>query len=79
MPHAERAAASDRTVVEALTLRVLPECAGCGHPGPANDSNLCPACLDWPFCRTCKGPTRRRAHPDGTGQCTTCAPHTATA
>ncbi|NGO79513.1 hypothetical protein G6045_28240 [Streptomyces sp. YC504] len=77
-PRAEWTAA-DRTVAEALTLRVLPECAGCGHPGPAPDSNLCPACLDWPFCRTCTGPSRRRAHPEGTGHCLTCASHQAAA
>ncbi|WP_415954392.1 hypothetical protein [Streptomyces sp. KLOTTS4A1] len=78
-PRAGRTVAADRTVAEALTLRVLPECAGCGRPGPAPDSNLCPVCLDWPHCQTCTGPSRRRAHPGGTGQCTTCAPHPATA
>nr|WP_256255739.1 hypothetical protein [Streptomyces sp. MUSC 14] len=61
-----------RTVSEALTHRVLVECAGCGRPGTAPGEDLCPACLDWPPCRTCPGPTPRRAHPDGDGRCTTC-------
>ncbi|WP_369386195.1 hypothetical protein AB5J72_00070 [Streptomyces sp. CG1] len=61
-----------RTVSEALTYRVLVECAGCGRPGAAPGEDLCPACLDWPLCRTCPGPTPRRAHPDGDGRCTTC-------
>ncbi|MER7982426.1 hypothetical protein [Streptomyces sp. NPDC095817] len=62
-----------RTVSEALTYRALTECAGCGRPGKADGQDLCPACLDWPLCRTCPGPTRRRAHPDGDGRCATCA------
>ncbi|MEU9014671.1 hypothetical protein AB0D12_33920 [Streptomyces sp. NPDC048479] len=62
-----------RTVTEALTYRALVECAGCGVPGTAPGEDLCPACLGWPPCRTCPGPTPRRAHPDGDGRCTTCA------
>ncbi|WP_060903254.1 hypothetical protein [Streptomyces europaeiscabiei] len=62
-----------RTVNEALTYRALVECAGCGVPGTAPGEDLCPACLGWPPCRTCPGPTPRRAHPDGDGRCTTCA------
>ncbi|MFF7550816.1 hypothetical protein ACFZCU_45495 [Streptomyces canus] len=62
-----------RTVSEALTYRALVECAGCGVPGTAPGEDLCPACLGWPPCRTCPGPTARRAHPDGDGCCTTCA------
>ncbi|MGW0719823.1 hypothetical protein ACWD3K_34480 [Streptomyces sp. NPDC002778] len=62
-----------RTVSEALTYRALAECAGCGVPGTAPGENLCPACLGWPPCRTCPGPTPRRAHPDDDGRCTTCA------
>ncbi|MGW2572675.1 hypothetical protein [Streptomyces sp. NPDC001537] len=65
--------AAARTVSEALTYRALTECAGCGHPGTAPGEDLCPACLGWPLCRTCPGPTPRRAHPDGDGRCTTCA------
>ena len=62
-----------RTVSEALTYRALVECAGCGVPGTAPGEDLCPACLGWPLCRTCPGPTPRRARPDGDGRCTTCA------
>ncbi|MEU5894526.1 hypothetical protein ABZ835_48375 [Streptomyces sp. NPDC047461] len=62
-----------RTVSEALTYRALVECAGCGVPATAPGEDLCPACLGWPPCRTCPGPTPRRAHPDGDGCCTTCA------
>lgn len=62
-----------RTVTEALTYRALVECAGCGVPGTAPGEDLCPACLDWPLCSTCPGPTPRRAHPHGDGRCTTCA------
>ncbi|MEV8597284.1 hypothetical protein [Streptomyces sp. NPDC052012] len=65
--------AAARTVSEALTYRALVECAGCGVPGTAPGEDLCPACLGWPLCRTCPGPTPRRAHPDGDGRCTTCA------
>jgi hypothetical protein len=66
-------AAAERTVDQALTYRALVECAGCGRPGTAPGEDLCPACLDWPLCRTCPGPTPRRAHPDGDGRCATCA------
>ncbi|MFE6020786.1 hypothetical protein ACFQ6O_29940 [Streptomyces sp. NPDC056441] len=62
-----------RSVTEALTYRALVECAGCGVPGTAPGEDLCPACLGWPPCRTCHGPTPRRAHPDGDGRCFTCA------
>lgn len=62
-----------RTVAQALTYRALTECAGCGRPGTAPGEDLCPACLDWPPCQTCPGPTPRRARPDGDGRCTTCA------
>ncbi|MCX4919883.1 hypothetical protein [Streptomyces sp. NBC_00687] len=66
-------ATAARTVAEALTYRALTECAGCGVPATAPGEDLCPACLGWPLCRTCPGPTRRRAHPAGDGRCTTCA------
>ncbi|MGW7243868.1 hypothetical protein [Streptomyces sp. NPDC054804] len=65
--------AAARTVSEALTYRALVECAGCGRPGTAPGEDLCPACLGWPLCHTCPGPTPRRAHPHGDGRCTTCA------
>jgi hypothetical protein len=65
--------AAARTVTEALTYRALVECAGCGLPGCAPGEDLCPTCLGWPLCRTCPGPTPRRAHPDGDGRCITCA------
>ncbi|WP_406723400.1 hypothetical protein WJ438_00125 [Streptomyces sp. GD-15H] len=73
-PATERSstASAARTVTEALTYRALVECAGCGVPGTAPGEDLCPACLGWPLCRTCPGPTPRRAHPDGDGRCTTC-------
>jgi hypothetical protein len=64
--------AAARTVDQALTYRALVECAGCGRPGTAPGEDLCPACLDWPLCRTCPGPTPRRAHPDGDGRCVSC-------
>ncbi|WP_280910195.1 hypothetical protein [Streptomyces sp. SAI-208] len=63
-----------RTVRQALTYRALVECAGCGRPGTAPGEDLCPTCLNWPLCRTCPGPTPRRAHPHGDGRCTTCTP-----
>ncbi|MFD9463140.1 hypothetical protein [Streptomyces sp. NPDC060027] len=66
-------ACAARTVTEALTYRALAECASCGVPGTASGEDLCPACLGWPLCRTCPGPTPRRAHPDSDGRCTTCA------
>ncbi|WP_314223653.1 hypothetical protein [Streptomyces zaehneri] len=71
-PRPTSPAAAARTVSEALTYRALVECAGCGHPGTAPGEDLCPACLGWPPCRTCPGPTPRRAHPDSDGRCTTC-------
>ncbi|WP_225080808.1 hypothetical protein [Streptomyces sp. CoT10] len=73
-PSAERSftASAARTVTEALTYRALVECAGCGVPGTAPGEDLCPACLDWPPCQTCPGPTPRRARPDGDGRCTAC-------
>ncbi|EMF23351.1 hypothetical protein H114_29026 [Streptomyces gancidicus BKS 13-15] len=72
-PARSSTAPAARTVTEALTYRALVECAGCGVPGTAPGEDLCPACLDWPLCRTCPGPTPRRAHPQGDGRCTTCA------
>ncbi|MFG2691632.1 hypothetical protein ACGFWG_36655 [Streptomyces sp. NPDC048405] len=72
-PERSSTAPAARTVTEALTYRALVECAGCGVPGTAPGVDLCPACLDWPLCRTCPGPTPRRAHPHGDGRCTTCA------
>ncbi|MFI8301491.1 hypothetical protein ACIGCZ_36910 [Streptomyces nigra] len=65
--------AVDRSVSDALTYRALVECTGCGVPATAPGEDLCPSCLGWPLCRTCPGPTRKRAHPDGDGRCTTCA------
>ncbi|MFE0725119.1 hypothetical protein ACFW23_29765 [Streptomyces rochei] len=72
-PERSSTAPASRTVTEALTYRALVECAGCGVPGTAPGEDLCPACLDWPLCATCPGPTPRRAHPHGDGRCTTCA------
>jgi hypothetical protein len=72
-PPQSTSSAAARSVSEALTYRALTECAGCGVPGTAPGEDLCPACLGWPPCRTCPGPTPRRAHPDGDGRCTTCA------
>ncbi|MER5386363.1 hypothetical protein ABT040_40045 [Streptomyces sp. NPDC002688] len=66
-------ASSARTVTEALTYRALVECAGCGVPGTPPGEDLCPACLGWPLCRTCPGPTPRRARPGGNGCSMTCA------
>ncbi|MET8453740.1 hypothetical protein [Streptomyces sp. NPDC005209] len=71
-PTSSTSTAAARTVSEALTYRALAECAGCGVPGTALGEDLCPACLGWPLCRTCPGPTPRRAHPQGDGRCTTC-------
>ncbi|WP_318217357.1 helix-turn-helix domain-containing protein [Streptomyces sp. SCL15-6] len=72
-PTQSSTSAAARTVDEALTYRALVECTGCGLPGTVRGQDLCPACLGWPTCRTCPGPTPRRAHPDGDGRCTTCA------
>ncbi|MFE1854111.1 hypothetical protein [Streptomyces sp. NPDC059489] len=72
-PQPMTGSAAARPVGEALTYRALVECAGCGLPGTAPGEALCPACLGWPLCRTCTGPTPRRAHPHGDGRCTTCA------
>jgi len=73
-PSVERSSSRSaaRTVSAALAYRALVECAGCGRPGTALGEDLCPACLGWPPCRTCPGPTPRRAHPDGDGRCATC-------
>ncbi|MFC9161928.1 hypothetical protein ACFTZ8_13980 [Streptomyces fungicidicus] len=73
-PFTERSSpkAAARKVSEVLTYRALTECADCGSPATAPGEDLCPACLGWPPCRTCTGPTPRRAHPDGDGHCTTC-------
>ncbi|KOV71846.1 hypothetical protein ADL00_06955 [Streptomyces sp. AS58] len=64
--------AASRTVVAALAYRALVECSGCGAPATAPGERLCPSCLGWPLCRTCPGPTPRRAHPDNNGRCSTC-------
>ena len=56
-------------------VRAVVECAGCGRPGTVAGSGLCPVCLDWPACRTCSGPTPRRADPAGDGRCSTCTQH----
>ncbi|MDG4857061.1 hypothetical protein P8605_02620 [Streptomyces sp. T-3] len=64
--------AAGRSVTEAVTFRALVECAGCGTPGRAPGEDLCPACLNWPLCTTCTGPTPRRAHPTGNGACASC-------
>lgn len=64
--------AAGRTTTEALAHRVLVECADCGSPGPAEGQDLCPACLHWPLCSACTGPTPRRADPAGDGRCTLC-------
>ncbi|MEV6048681.1 hypothetical protein [Streptomyces xanthochromogenes] len=66
------AQAADRTPQEALTHRPHVECAGCGAPGTVPGEDLCPACLNWPPCTTCTGPTPRLARPDGDGRCTPC-------
>ncbi|MFI9825223.1 hypothetical protein ACIHFC_32955 [Streptomyces sp. NPDC052013] len=72
-PTSSTTSAAARTVSEALTYRALVECVGCGVPGTAPGQDFCPTCLGWPPCRTCPGPTPRRARPDGDGRCTTCA------
>ncbi|MET8638352.1 hypothetical protein [Streptomyces sp. NPDC004680] len=69
----QTALADHRPVREALAYRALAECAGCGLPGCAPGESLCPACLNWPLCRCCTGPTPRRAHPGSDGRCITCA------
>ena len=67
-------AAADRSVGEALTRRVIPECA-CGDPLAAG-FDACPACLGWPVCSG--GCGRRSA--DGTcAGCRTEADHAALA
>jgi hypothetical protein len=66
-------ASAARTVSDAVAYRALVECAGCGLPGTAPGEDCCPTCLGWPPCRTCPGPTPRRARPDSDGRCTTCA------
>ncbi|MFE5847188.1 hypothetical protein ACFQ7N_36770 [Streptomyces niveus] len=62
-----------RPVAEAVAYRALVECTGCGKPGTAPGEDLCPACLQWPECTSCTGPTPRRAHPAADGRCTVCA------
>ncbi|AWW35339.1 hypothetical protein DN051_40500 [Streptomyces cadmiisoli] len=73
-PVSERSspAPPSRTVVAALAYRALVECSGCGAPATAPGESLCPSCLGWPLCRTCPGPTPRRAHPDNNGRCNAC-------
>ncbi|MEU6256167.1 hypothetical protein [Streptomyces sp. NPDC047043] len=72
-PHSVAGSAAARSVNEALAYRVFVECADCGHPATAPGEDCCPTCLGWPLCSTCRGPTRKRAHPDGEGRYTTCA------
>ncbi|WAZ26941.1 helix-turn-helix domain-containing protein [Streptomyces cinnabarinus] len=72
-PQPVTGSAAARTVSEALTYRAFTECAGCGGPATARGEDLCPACLGWPLCNTCPGPTPRRAHPGSDGRCTRCA------
>lgn len=72
-PPASPTDAAGRTVADALTHRVLVECAGCGSPSRAPGPDLCPTCLNWPICTACTGPTPRRADPAGDGRCTLCA------
>ncbi|MWA07670.1 hypothetical protein [Streptomyces sp. BA2] len=66
--------AAGRTVADALSHRALVECAGCGSPSRAAGQDLCPACLNWPVCTACTGPTPRRADPAGDGRCSLCTP-----
>ncbi|MEV6758416.1 hypothetical protein [Streptomyces sp. NPDC051214] len=72
-PHTPPDDTATRTVNAALTHRVLVECCGCGSPSRAPGQDLCPACLNWPACTACTGPTPRRADPAGDGLCTLCA------
>lgn len=65
--------AAGRTVADAISHRALVECAGCGSPSRSPASDLCPACLNWPSCTACTGPTPRRADPAGDGRCIPCA------
>ncbi|GGV63358.1 hypothetical protein GCM10010277_69470 [Streptomyces longisporoflavus] len=76
-PEPSSTGAADRTVAQAVSRRVLAECAGCGHPSRAEGQDLCPACLNWPLCTACTGPTPRRADPAGDGRCTPCTTATA--
>ncbi|MFD4630317.1 hypothetical protein ACFVYR_21040 [Streptomyces sp. NPDC058284] len=73
MPAGDAASHASHPLEQPLEHRVLVECAGCQAPGPARGQDLCPACLGWPFCTSCPGPTPRRAPPGGDGQCTVCA------
>lgn len=65
-----------RAVSDAVAYRALVECTGCGSPGRVAGGELCPACLGWPPCTSCTGPTPRRADPAGDGRCTVCAAET---
>ncbi|MFH8492183.1 hypothetical protein [Streptomyces longisporoflavus] len=76
-PDPSSTGAADHTVAEAVSRRVLAECAGCGHPSRADGQDLCPACLNWPLCTACTGPTPRRADPAGDGRCAPCTTATA--
>ena len=58
--------------LSAPVSHVMVECGGCGRPGTVTGTRLCPLCLDWPACRSCTGPTPRRADPSGHGQCSAC-------
>ncbi|MCX4554221.1 hypothetical protein [Streptomyces sp. NBC_01500] len=64
--------AQNQDVDTAVAYRPLVECSGCGRPGTAPGEDLCPACLQWPLCTSCTGPTPRYAHPAGDGRCTNC-------
>lgn len=68
-----RGTSASRPVPDAVAYRALVECTGCGSPGRAAGLELCPACLGWPACSSCTGPTPRRASPAGDGRCTVCA------
>ncbi|MEV0521810.1 hypothetical protein AB0I66_00135 [Streptomyces sp. NPDC050439] len=72
-PTPTRTDAAAGSVADAVARRALVECAGCGSPSRAPGQDLCPACLNWPACTACTGPTPRRADPQGDGRCTLCA------
>lgn len=63
------------TTAPPVVSGVLVECGDCGRPGTVTGTGLCPVCLDWPACRSCAGPTPRRADPAGGGSCSACTEH----